>query len=103
MFCKALAERGLEICVWENLPIPAERAAIEHLRTHACLDEVIERSRVGVVCVDVGDTPAFVGDCAATSCVVGSSLDEVDRMTGSRYSQRGLSAPHALRVFRMLL
>jgi acetoin utilization protein AcuC len=79
-FWRELRRQGLEDSVAVCTPVEATREAIERFHTRAYVDRVIAQSQSGWGYLDYGDTPAFAGVFEAAACVVGSTLDAVERV-----------------------
>jgi acetoin utilization protein AcuC len=79
VFWSAAQEQGLDKKVNVCQPVLADRATIELFHTHDYVDRVIAQSKLGEGYLDYGDTPAFPGVYEAAACVVGSTLDALDR------------------------
>jgi acetoin utilization protein AcuC len=79
-FWAELQRRGLDRQVTVCPPVTAPREAIERFHSPEYVARVAALSRAGAGYLDYGDTPAFPGIYEAAACVVGSTLDAVERL-----------------------
>ena len=66
-------------------PQTIDQSILELFHTHAYVEQVKQQSQFGTGYLDQGDTPAFTGMYEATSSVVGSVCDAVDRIMNKEY------------------
>ena len=85
-FWRETLKLGLDRNVRHARPRAATREEIERFHTPAYVERVDELSELGHGTIDYGDTPAYPGVYEASSAVVGSALDGLERiMNGECY------------------
>ena len=68
-------------------PQTIDQSILELFHTHDYVEQVKQQSQFGTGYLDQGDTPAFTGMYEATSSVVGSVCDAVDRIMNKEYKR----------------
>ncbi len=68
-------------------PQTIDQSILELFHTHDYVEQVKQQSKLGTGYLDQGDTPAFIGMFEATSFVVGSVCNAVDRIVNKEYKR----------------
>ena len=68
-------------------PQTIDQSILELFHTHDYVEQVKQQSQDGTGYLDQGDTPAFIGMYEATSFVVGSVCNAVDRIMKKEYKR----------------
>lgn len=84
-FWREFTSRKLHTRVQVMDPVQAEREVIERFHTPEYISKVERLSQTGKGFLDQGDTPAFPGMYEASSFVVGSAIDALDRIMTEQY------------------
>jgi len=85
VFEQAFYQQSLQEKVDILPPQTIDQDILELFHTHDYVEQVKQQSRLGTGYLDQGDTPAFIGMYEATSTVVGSVCDAVDRIMNKEY------------------
>jgi len=68
-------------------PQTIDQSILELFHTHDYVEQVKQQSQLGTGYLDQGDTPAFIGMYEATTSVVGSVCNAVDRIMNKEYKR----------------
>ncbi len=79
-FEREFIQQGLDQQVCIKQPVVAKEDKIALFHTAEYLERVKTQSITGEGYLDYGDTPAFVGVFEAAACVVGTTLDAINRI-----------------------
>ena len=86
-FKQSFENLGLDKQVDVLNPASTTQQIIELFHTQDYVNKVIEQSKFGTGYLDKGDTPAFIGMYEATSSVVGSVINAIDRLMNKEYKR----------------
>lgn len=86
-FKQSFEEQGLDNLVDILRPETTSQQIIELFHSHDYVEQVKQQSKLGTGFLDQGDTPAFIGMYEATSSVVGSVINAIDRLMNNEYKR----------------
>jgi acetoin utilization protein AcuC len=87
VFEQAFYQKSLHEKVDLLAPKKCKQSMLELFHTPVYVQQVKQQSKAGTGYLDQGDTPAFVGMYEASSFVVGSVCDAVDRIISKEYQR----------------
>ncbi len=87
VFEYAFYQQALQEKVDILAPQTTEQSVLELFHSHAYVEQVKQQSKLGTGYLDQGDTPAFMGMYEATSSVVGSVCNAIDRIINNEYQR----------------